>query len=229
MFLQNGADLANPKGKLANDALDFYVKFETGYKVWDETLPPSTKAFAGEKVAMMIAPSWRAHEVADLAPKLIFRVLPVPQLADADPPVNWASYWVEGVAKQSKNQEAAWTFLKFLTSRETMEKLYKNAVGGPRLFGEPYARREMASLLSDQPWVGTYVREAETARGWYLASRTWDGEGGIDSKMIKYYEDAVNAIEVGKTADEVLTTTAAGVAQVLNQYGVMTTRAATTE
>jgi ABC-type glycerol-3-phosphate transport system substrate-binding protein len=35
-------------------------------KVWNEyAYPTSTYAFATEKVAMMIAPSWRAHEVID--------------------------------------------------------------------------------------------------------------------------------------------------------------------
>jgi len=38
--------------------------------------------------------------------------------------------------------------------------------------------------------------------------------------MIKYFEDAVNAVNAGDTSEEALSTAASGVSQLLSQYGL---------
>ncbi len=38
--------------------------------------------------------------------------------------------------------------------------------------------------------------------------------------MIKYFEDAVNAVNEGETSEKALTTAADGVGQLLSQYGL---------
>jgi hypothetical protein len=50
---------------------------------------------------------------------------------------------------------------------------------------------------------------------------TWDGPTGINSLMSKYFEDAINAVNSGTTANAALTTAAAGVTQVLQQYNLI--------
>jgi len=215
MMLQNGADLAKPTGSLAEDALTYFTIFSQTDKVWDKTLPPSTKAFAGGKLAMYFGPSWEVFEIKMANPRFSFEVVPVPQLPDTN--ITWASYWAEGVSKKSGNQEAAWEFLKYLSSKEVLQKLYQTA-SGTRLFGEPYSRVDMASLLENQPYVGAYIKQAPTARSWYMCSRTFDN--GLNEKVIKYFEDAVNAINQGKTAKEALATAAQGVSQTLGTYGI---------
>ena len=99
--------------------------------------------------------------------------------------------------------------------------MYENA-SKTRLFGEPYPRAEMASLLSQDPIVGSIVTLAPDAQSWYLASRTFDGATGINSQIGKYFEDAINALTTGTPAAKALETVAAGVAQVLSQYGLTT-------
>lgn len=215
MMLQNGVDLNNPQGNLAEDALTYFTLFSSVDHVWDETLPSSTTAFANGKVAMYFGPSWKIFEIKKINPNLNFKVLPVPQLPGSN--VTWASYWAEGVAKRSKNQAAAWDFLKYLSSKETMQKLYQ-ASSQTRLFGEPYSRVELGALVKSDPYVGAYIQEAPNAKSWYLASQTFDN--GINDKMIKYFGDAVNAVNQGKTAKEALETVSKGVAQVLAQYGL---------
>lgn len=215
MMLQNGVDLTNPRSNLAEDALTYFTIFSETDKVWDKTLPASTLAFASGKLAMYFAPSWRVFEIKKLNPSLNFKIVPVPQLPETN--LTWASYWVEGVSKKSKNQKAAWEFLKYLSSKETLQKLYQTA-SQTRLFGEPYSRLDLADLLKDDPYVGAYIKQAPTARSWYLASRTFDN--GINEKMIKYFEDAVNAVNAGRTAKEALQTASQGIAQVLAQYGL---------
>ena len=222
MMLQNGVDLNKPTGKLAEDALDFYTIFSATDGVWDATLPPSTVAFAGGNLAMYFGPSWRAFEIRQQNPNLRFKSIPVPQLPkttanEAD--VNYATYWAEGVWARSKNKTAAWDFLKFLSSKENLEKTY-NQASKTRMFGEPYPRQEMEVLLKDHPIVGSTILGAKTAQTWFLQSKTWDGPTGINSQINKYFEDAVNFVNTGKEAKVALEPVAQGIIQVLSQYGI---------
>jgi len=215
MMLQNGADLANPLGALAEDALSFYTIFSKTDRVWDETLPSSLMAFATGKTAMFFGYSWDVFEIKNANPNLDFRITTAPQLPGTD--IAWASFWVEGVSKKSQNKAAAWEFLKFLSSKETMQELYQ-AESRVRLFGEPYSRTEMASTLQADPMVAPFINQAPKAETWYLCSRTFDN--GINDKMIQYFEDAVNAVNAGENLEGALETAASGVAQILAQYGL---------
>ncbi len=213
MMLQNGVNLAQPVGNLAEDALTFYTIFSKVDRVWDETLPSSTLAFATGKAAMYLGFSWDVFEIKNINPNLDFRVMPVPQLPGTD--ISWASFWVEGIGKRSTNQKEAWAFLKFLSSKEGLEKAYQ-AQSQVRLFGEVYPRTEMASSLASNTLITPFVNQAAKAQTWYLCSRTFDN--GINDRMIKYYEDAVNAVNGGTAAADILKTTSQGVSQLLSQY-----------
>lgn len=224
LMLQNKVKMTNPTGKLAEDALGFYTRFATSDGVWDETLPSSTIAFAGGKVAMYLGPSWRVHEIKEQNPSLRFRVVPAPQLPQegpADAGTYYATYWAEGVWSESKGSLEAWNFLKYMSTKESLEKFYQAAITTGRLFGEPYPRVDMAGLLTSDPLVGAFVLQGKDAKSWYLASRTFDGPTGINSQINKYFEDAVNAVNAGDDVKRALATTAAGVTTVLSQYGLV--------
>lgn len=212
MLLQNGANPAEPTSGLAQDALNFYLIFARSDNMWNATLPPSTFAFANEDAAMMIGPSWRAHEIVNLNPDLDFAVAPLPQLPERE--VAWASYWVEGVSANSQYQEASWALLKFLSQKETLRSMY-TAASQERLFGNPFPRIDMAEQLFQDPYVGAYIQQAPMAQSWYLSSRTYDN--GINDRIIKYYEDLLNSDRIDESA---LTTVANGVSTVLSNYGV---------
>lgn len=220
MMMQNGARPANPTGKEAEDTLLFYRKFSNPSDpvyTWNETMDNSIYAFAIGKVAMILAPSWRAFDVKQISPNLRFKIAPVPQLPGNT--VNWASYWAGGVSAKSKYQEQAWEFLKYMTGRDTASKLYGEEAK-TRLFGEPYARTDLASTLTADPYVGAYIQGAPTAKSFPLASRTFDN--GINDKLIKYLEDAINAVGQGTAPTAALQTAAAGFSQVLTSYGLST-------
>jgi multiple sugar transport system substrate-binding protein len=223
MMLQNGVNLSRPTGKLAEDALTFYTLFSSVDGVWDASLPSSTVAFAAGKVAMYFGPSWRVFEIIQQNPNLKFKTVPVPQLPKeaGQVEINYASYWAQGVWARSKSKTEAWKFLKFISSRESLEKIYQNAAK-IRAFGQPYPRTDMTDLLKDQPVLGSIIAGAPTAQTWYLQSRTWDGPTGINSLMDKYFEDAINAVNSGTMAAKALETVSAGVSQVLGQYGLIT-------
>jgi multiple sugar transport system substrate-binding protein len=215
MMLQNGVDLFNMMGNLAEDALSFYTICYSEDKIWDEKMPTSIEAFANGRLAMMFGPSWRVFNIKDLAPELRFKTAPVPQLPGGT--VNWASYWVAGVAKNSQFQAEAWDFLKFLSQKETLRKLYA-AASKTRLFGRPYPRKDMADSLINEEYVGAYIAAAPTAKSWYLASRTFDN--GINDRIIKYLEDAINSKNQGASAKDVLSTAMKGISGVLTQFKI---------
>lgn len=219
MMLQNGANLVDPSGKEAEETLIFYRKFSNPSDpvyTWNDTLDNSINAFANSKVAMIMAPSWRAFDIKQMNPDLHFKIAPIPQLPGNS--VTWASYWVEGVSTKSKNQLQAWKFVKYLTSREGATKLYTEEAK-IRLFGEPYARVDLADSLTQDPYVGAYVQQAKNAKTFPLASRTFDN--GLNDKLIQYLTDAVNGVAQGSSPVAVLQTMSAGFRQILSQYGLV--------
>lgn len=219
MFLQNGANLTTLTGTEAEQTLIFYRKFADPSDplfTWSEGMNNSINAFAAGRVAMMLAPSWRAHEIIQVNPQLRFSIVPVPQLPGNS--VAWASYWVEGVSIRSKYQAQAWEFVKYITSNTGASLLYTESAK-TRLFGEPYARIDLANTITDDPYAGAYVKQAPFARSFPLASRTFDN--GINDKLIKYLEDAVNGMVAGSSPVQVLQTASSGFRQVLSSYGLM--------
>lgn len=231
MFLQNGiSDLSKadstvlPDGHNAGvDVLTYYTGFASGNslsRTWDETMDNSTLAFAAGRLAFYFGPSWEIFEIKELArnsnPGLNFKIAPVPQV-DPDNPVNLAVYWAEAVNKKSRNTEEAWKFLQYLSSPEVMTKLYQ-AESNIRLFGEPYGRTEMADLLSADPFAGVFITQSKTAKTSALASRTFDGKTGLNSRISQYFEDAVNKVREGGSPQEALQTASKGTAQTLSDY-----------
>lgn len=223
MFLQNGVNMNNPKGKLAEDALVYYTLFSKTDHVWDETMPPSTIAFASGKLAMYFGPSWRYFNIKEANPDLNFRTVPLPQLpkeSPEEPNVSYATYWLEGVWAKSKNKDIAWNFLKFISSKESLQKLYTNQ-SQLRDFGEPYPRVDMGNLLLEHPIVGSIIKLAPEAQSWYLVDRTYDGATGINSQINKYFADAINSLYGNDQVGDVVETLNQGVVQVLTQYGLI--------
>ncbi|MFH0942735.1 MAG: extracellular solute-binding protein [Candidatus Beckwithbacteria bacterium] len=215
MILQNSGDPGKPDSEAVTSALKFYTLFASQDKTFSDQLPNSTYAFATNKAVMMIAPSWRAIEVKTINPQLNFKLYAVPQLPGTN--ITWATYWLEGVSKKSLFQEAAWAFVKYLSSREVLTKMY-TAASQTRLFGEPYPRQDMASLLQADPFVGAILSQALSTQSWPLASRTFDN--GLNDKIIQYYHDAINSYLSGQPEADITKNLSKGVTQVLSQYGL---------
>lgn len=216
MVMQNGGDLKSPTDKQAIDAVDYYTKFAKGEsRVWDETMPASTVAFAGGSLAMYFGPSWRAIELKNANPLLKFKTAPIPQLEGVK--ITWASYWAEGVSAKSTHPQEAWEFLKYLSGDEVLIKLYSEAAKSPgRFIGEPYPKLSLASKLATDPIVGAYVSQAPFARSFPMASRTFDNS--LNDQIIKAYEDAINSIGRGTPTKNALETAAKNIGQTLNRF-----------
>lgn len=214
MLLQNGANPADLTTQNAQNALEYYTIFSRVDQVWDETMPPSVQAFANEQVAMILAPSWRIHEIQTLNPNLKMGVSRVPQLGG--PTVTWGTYWVEAVSKNSKQSAEAWKFLNFLAQADQIRAFHSQAAAF-RGFGELYPRVDMAQELTS-PLVKPYLDDALYAQSWYMASMTHDE--GLNDQNIQYFVDAVNATNQNGNAQRALQQIAPGVQQVLTKFGV---------
>ncbi len=218
LLYQNGTNFNNLASTEARTALEFYSFFaQAPANIWDGSMENSIVAFTGEKVAMIFAPSWQVFTIQAMNPGLNFDTAPVPQIAGGDP-ANWATYWVEGVSAKSANQDAAFEFLEFLSSKDSLEKLYQASVAEGRAFGEPYPRLDMLGAIEDVQYVGPIAAQAPTMYSWYLSSRTKDN--GINDQIISYFKDAVNTIYQGSSAQGALETASRGVVQVLEEYGL---------
>lgn len=217
LFVQNGADIRNLSGTLENtsDALDYYTSFAKGDAiVWDETLEPSTLAFANGTLAMYFGYSWDVFAIKALNPSLEFEISDVPSLPGRRMTI--ASYWAEGVSAKSKHQKEALLFMRYLAKRETAQKFYSEA-SKLRLFGEPYARVDLANSLKGNTLVYPFVRQAEGAVSSFFVGETFDN--GLNEQMNGYLGNAVRSVVVNTSVQSATTTLSNGVAQVLGQYG----------
>ncbi len=229
IMLQNGVNPNNVQDLSSSEAaqaLQFYTDFVQESEVWDDRQPNSTIAFAAGNVAMYFAPSWRVFEISQQNPNLQFRIVPVPQIPREDstsPDITYATYWVEGVSQKSSKKNEAWDFLNYLSQRDTLEKFYQSA-SQIRMFGEPYPRQDMRDLLLTAPKIGGFMELAPTSQSWYLASRTWDGDTGINTRINQYFEDAINGMLGSGSAnpEPLMQTVSTGVQDVFVQYRLAT-------
>lgn len=218
MLFQAGVNLYDPKGSELETTLRYYTQFVTKDHVWDDTLPDSVVAFANEKVAMIFAPTWDAHTIKQINPSLAWQVVPVPQLPDSDV-VNWASIWFEAVPKNGKHPQESWTFLKFLASAKAQQLLFESAAKD-REYPQPPANKAVASIAQQNPVVAPFIQSLPTARTFYTAGDTRDAQTGLNSRLIKYLQDAVNGIALDQDVPQTLDTLEKGFQQVLNQFGL---------
>jgi multiple sugar transport system substrate-binding protein len=221
LMLQNNVNLNKPDSPsptAAEDVISYFNSFNKTYHIWNPNLPSSTTQFINGKLAIYFAPSWRVFEIMQANPNLNFEIYPIPQVP-IDPvrnekPITWASYWAEAVNSKTKNSAQSWELLKYLSSPEVLTKLYEKAVSSPRQFGEPYSRTDMAGLIQDSKYVGPYITQAPSAVSWYIASQTYDGQTGINSKLSTAFASALSkGTSVQALSQEIN--------KILSQYGIV--------
>ena len=217
LLLQNGGSLDKLNQDEAAGALEIYRKFsESPQGYWNEEMSNSTTAFIQEKVAMIIVPSWEVLSIKSSNPDIEIKVVPVP-VVPGTASLSLASYWVEGVSRFSNHQLEAWKFLRFLTEKENMTKLYE-IQSKVRPFGEPYSRVDLAPLLAQNPYLSAVIKQANNFYSLPLISRTYDN--GLNDEIIKYMENAINSTILGVSYKEALETAKRGIDQVFTKYNI---------
>lgn len=141
-------------------ALDFYTQFANPAKVsysWNSKSDFSVDAFTQGKVAMMINYAYMQDAIKDKSPNLNWGVSAVPQPSEQGIKINYANYWGETVSKMSKNQAAAWDFLKFISQKPELEKYYAKH----KLVS---SRKDMLAAQASDTEIGVFAENALTAR-----------------------------------------------------------------
>jgi ABC-type glycerol-3-phosphate transport system substrate-binding protein len=177
LMMQNGVSMTNLTGTQATfgsdsnatAAMNYYLEMRSKYKTWSESGPNDVQLFAEGKLAMMLAPLWRAENIKKNFPNLNFDIAATPTVLGADE-IYLANYWGYSVSKYSTVQDASWKFLKFLSSKEGYTLLNQGIVS-QRELGIVYPRRDMADMIATQPYLGAFVKMAPYARTWQMYDR----------------------------------------------------------
>lgn len=144
-------------------ALEFYTQFANPAKLtytWNNRSNNSIEAFGSGRVAMIFSYSYLRATLESKSPFLNYAVAPMPQIDPQKSRVNYANYWAEAVAKASPHQEAAWQFLKFISSREILPKYYEaQKQVSPRL--------DILEQQISDPEIGVFAENALSAKSLY--------------------------------------------------------------
>jgi len=212
LLLQNGSDLKNFESPSSSAALTFYTNFSKTDHVWDDALPNSTTFFGQGKLAMYFGKYSDAIAFSK-NPSVHFQVVPLPQLPATpnNSSIAYASYWVEGVNKNSANVNAAWEFLNFISSKDSLTKLHTGI----------YPRRDMQNELLSNQLAGPFAYQAGFARSWYLADKTFDGPTGINSQLAKPFADAFSLVGGNSSLEQVIGGLQSQITEVLANYGIV--------
>lgn len=178
LMLQNNVTMTNSDYSEATfnntrgqTALKVYTDYVNEHEVWSCSLPNDLNMFIEGKLAIMFAPSWRVFDIFNMNSAVNFEVAELPQIAGSDVDINYSMYWGDAVSIQSENQLEAWKFIEFLSEKEQLESMYA-AASKNRTFGEPYSRIDMASSISNDPYVGAFIRMAPTMESWKMVDQS---------------------------------------------------------
>lgn len=222
LMMQNGTVMIDPSGRVSYntipdafkdksynpgvEALRFYTDFANpGKEVfsWNGSLDNSVDLFADGKLAMLFAYSYHLPIIKAKNPKLNFNISKLPQIEGNDASVNYANYWVEAVSSKSKNKDAAWNFVQFITEAEQAKIFFEKTK-------KPTALRSLVNEQIDDLDIGVFASQVLTAKSWYRGNNVIATEN-----FIKEVIDDVNAGK-GEIID-ILTMSVRRVQQTINE------------
>jgi len=181
--------------------LNVYTGFATGKQaVWSSDLRYDLEMFYSGKLAMMIAPSWRAFDVILSSPTIEFGMATLPQLGANQQKVYYSTYWGEAVNKSSENADIAWDFVNFLAQKERLVTKFSNE-SKLRAFGEPYSLVELNSSMSGNSYLTAVAEMAPYMKSWQMGDETIVKQA-LNQLITSVVEDGQDASTALKNAQE---------------------------
>jgi len=140
----------------------------------------------------------------------------VPTLPGGDP-ISVASYWVEGVSRYSEGdkQIVAWRFLKYLSEKESMTKLFE-LQSASRQLPSASSRVDLGTIQSQNEYLQAVIKQANYYKSIPTVSYTYDN--GLNDEINQYLANAINSTINGESYKSALKTAKEGIDQVLNRY-----------
>lgn len=168
-------------------ALDFYTSFSNSAKetyTWNASMPKDADAFAQGKLVMMLDYSFLQKTLLQIAPNLNYGIAPFPQIKDATTSVDYASYWMETVTKNSKNPEVAWDFIKSISNSLDTYLSASHRPSPAKSDLVPEVNQRVANKGK------TFAFQAMTAQDWF--------KGRYPLKVDKIFSDLIDSAVVYK-------------------------------
>jgi len=174
-------------------ALTFYTNFASPLTAaknlnqvytWNQYQHYSIDAFVEGKVAMIFNYSYQIPALRARAPHLNFAIAPLPQINANQNVLTLANYWGQAVSKTSLNVSAAWQFLAFISSQDSVKKY---ATAGKK----PVARRDLIDWQKDDPDLGVFAQQALVAKSW------WE----VDNSAVEtIFAKMIDAVSINRVA-----------------------------
>lgn len=179
LMMQNGAKMINEDGEVnfhnipdelrgqrstipGEEALQFYISFANPNQrnyTWNAKQIDGFEAFLQGKVAYFFGYAYHVEQIKALAPKLNFGISYLPQI-QGNPQVHFANYWVESVSRKTRQADAAWDFLQFMTTAQESQKFLATTK-------KPTARRDLVQVQLDDPDLFIFASQVLTSVSWY--------------------------------------------------------------
>lgn len=199
---------------VGQEVFDFYTSGVISAKLWNDSLPTDKQLFIDGKLAMIFAPSWYTFDIKKYNPNLDFGIAEVPQVSNlSNERVDYADYWTWAVSGSSRNQSAAWEFLKYLSQPEEYELMFSTAITQKteRVFGRIYPRKDMADKLSSEPLIAPFLEMAATAKTVHM------GNQEAYNTLLQTQIDAVTSSNRSQSYTSAYTNFKTGFEEILNE------------
>ncbi len=146
------------------NALEFYTNFaqpSKSFYSWNEQMPSDFEAFVQGQVAMVFGFEDDVHQLGQDFPTFDFRVVPLPQVNGALKPIDLARYSAFVVTNNSKQPQAAWDFIKFLTGQGS--DFYSESSGRP----SAKAAKQLPNIVNRIRAGDPFRFQGASAKSWY--------------------------------------------------------------
>lgn len=145
------------------EAINFYTSFArpglSAYS-WDKTLPNAFDMFSAGKLAYFFGYSYHADALRAKGVPFEWGITNFPQTEGSQGTKYYADYWVNVVAKKSKNSDVAWNFVQNTASAQNVKKyLDQNK--------KPTALRALVNEQKNNPDIAPFASQVLTADNWY--------------------------------------------------------------
>jgi ABC-type glycerol-3-phosphate transport system substrate-binding protein len=151
-----------PENHPTRQTLRFYTDFARPTKEaysWNNKQGNALDAFAEGRAVFFVGFAFDAQRITSRAPQFDIGTIPLPQLNPGSPS-SIANYWVEAVPSRSANKNAAWDFVRFITTPEKIAEYNLETLGITPL------RSQISDQIKDTI-LGPFASSALNAENWY--------------------------------------------------------------
>ncbi len=170
------------------DILTFYTYFADPTKAvysWTEDLPNAFELFAQGKLAYFFGYSYHADELRKRGVQFNWDLENFPQTRGAEGDRYYANYWLNVVAKNSPNQDAAWNFVQSVTTDPSLVNQYLEPNN------KPTALRSLIKKQLENDQTRVFASQVLQADNWYAGYNAAQAEIYLADFIKSYFKKEI--------------------------------------